>query len=79
MEKKNRKLWVSIPITEAENQLIKDIQLQLKETTFQDIPKGRIARALAVAGLNHVNPEFAVEDPTLVFQLEAMGVQYPCV
>ena len=79
MEKsKNKKLWISIPITEHEQNLIMNIKHRLKEDYYQEVSKGRIARALAVAGLNHVNPDFAIEDPMIIFQLESMGAQYPC-
>lgn len=75
---KNKQLWVSIPITEHEEELIRNIQYQLKEVYYQKVSKGRIARALAVAGLNHVNPDFAIQDPMVIFQLEAKGASYPC-
>mgnify|MGYP003135898380 CR=1 FL=1 len=71
--KSKRKLWASIPITEQERQLIETIQIGLKQTIYQDIPLSRILRALCVSGIKNIDPELAIEDPTLVFQMEAHG------
>ena len=67
---KNKAKWITIQVTDSELELIKTIQSGLMNETFQKVPLSKIFRAIAVSGIANIDRTLAIEDPTLVFQME---------